>query len=212
MKVLADIALAVEKGDHETVATLTQQALDAGANAATVLDDGLLAGMQVVGERFREHLIFLPDVLLAARALYAGLDLIEPLLAGDGAANRGAVVLGTVRGDLHDIGKNLVAIMLRGAGYRVVDLGTDVPPERFVDAAVDEAAPVIGLSAMLTTTMGSMAEVVDEISKRGLSEKIRVVIGGAPVNADFAREIGAAAYAFDAANAVETVRTISAVS
>ena len=161
--------------------------------------------MQVVGQRFRAHEIFLPDVLLAARAMVAGVDLIRPRLEGRELPRRGTVVIGSVRGDLHDIGKNLVGIMLRGAGFEVVDLGNDVAPERFVDAAVASDAGVIGMSALLTTTMTVMKEVVDLLRARGLDGRIRTIVGGAPVSEAFAREIGADAHGYDAANAVERV-------
>jgi 5-methyltetrahydrofolate--homocysteine methyltransferase len=168
--------------------------------------------MNVVGEQFRQREIFLPDVLLAARAMYAGLDLLKPLLARDGVPSAGTVVIGSVKGDLHDIGKNLVGIMLRGAGFEVVDLGHDVPPERFVDTAASEGASVIGLSALLTTTMPGMRQVVDLLCARGLAGRVKVIVGGAPVSAEFARAIGADAYGYDAANAVEQVRKLVSAS
>jgi 5-methyltetrahydrofolate--homocysteine methyltransferase len=173
-----------------------------------ILDDGLIAGMTVVGDRFREHEIFLPDVLLAARAMYAGMELLKPLLIRDGVPAIGKVVIGTVRGDLHDIGKNLVGIMLKGAGLEVIDLGHDVPPQKMVDAAREHGATVIGMSALLTTTMPVMREVVDLLRVQGLAGRIRTVVGGAPVTAAFAREIGADAYGFDAANAVDVVKAL----
>ncbi len=209
MEILEEISSGLQRGEHERVAELVRRALDEGASAASVLDDGLLAGMDVVGRRFRDHEIFLPDVLLAARAMYAGLDLLKPLLTAEEVPHRGTVVLGTVRGDLHDIGKNLVAIMLEGAGFRVVDLGNDVPPERFVEAAERERAAVIGMSALLTTTMPVMREVLALLEERGLAGRVRTIVGGAPVSRAFAEEIGADAYGFDAANAVERVRQLA---
>ena len=167
-----------------------------------------MAGMNVVGEQFRKREIFLPDVLLAARAMYAGLDLLKPHLASEGVPSRGKIVLGTVKGDLHDIGKNLVGILLKGAGFEVIDLGHDVAPEAFVDAAVREGARLIGMSALLTTTMTRMRDVVALVEERGLRGKVRTIVGGAPVNADFAREIGADDYACDAADAVDRVRAL----
>jgi 5-methyltetrahydrofolate--homocysteine methyltransferase len=169
------------------------------------VNDGLIAGMNVVGERFRDHHIFLPDVLLAARAMNRAMDVLRPLLEKDGIPNRGRIVIGSVKDDLHDIGKNLVGILLRGAGFEVIDLGNDVPAETFVDRAVEEDAGVIGMSALLTTTMPVMRRVVELVRERGLEGRIRTLIGGAPVSGEFAREIGADAYAFDGANAVETV-------
>jgi 5-methyltetrahydrofolate--homocysteine methyltransferase len=208
MEILEQIATALQAGDVARVGALTTAALDAGLPAGDVLQRGLLAGMSVVGEQFRAREIFLPDVLLAARAMHAGLDLLKPLLAGQGVMFRGKVVIGTVKGDLHDIGKNLVAIMLRGAGFEVIDLGYDVSPETFVDAALREQAPLIGLSALLTTTMPRMRDVVELVRQRGLAGKLRTIVGGAPVNAEFAHEIGADGYACDAAQAVDRVTAL----
>jgi len=206
MTTLADIAAAVIEGNHQRAGALTTEAIDQGLPPKTVLDDGLIAGMNVVGERFREHEIFLPDVLLAAKAMYAGMDTIKPLLERDGIATGPKVVIGTVRGDLHDIGKNLVGIMLRGAGFDVIDLGNDVAPERMVETAKAEGARLIGMSALLTTTMPVMREVVALLKTEGLDGSIKTIIGGAPVTAAFARDIGADAHGFDAANAVELVK------
>jgi 5-methyltetrahydrofolate--homocysteine methyltransferase len=206
MDLLKQIAETLQQGDDEALAALAAQALAAGIPPASVLDQGLIAGMNVVGEQFRRREIFLPDVLLAARAMYAGLAVLKPHLSRDGVPTRGKVVLGSVRGDLHDIGKNLVAILLRGAGFEVIDLGHDVHAEAFVDAAVEAGAPVIGMSALLTTTMARMKDVVELLRQRGLTGRIRTIVGGAPVSADFARAIGADDYAFDAAHAVERVR------
>jgi len=209
MSVLSEIAVSLQRGDDDEVALLVRQALDEGLDAASILQDGLVAGMGVVGEQFREREIFLPDVLLAARAMYAGLALLKPLLAKEGVPTAGTVVIGSVRGDLHDIGKNLVGIMLAGAGFEVVDLGNDVAPERFVDAACQHAASVIGLSALLTTTMPVMKDVVELVRARGLQERIKVIVGGAPVSDAWARQIGADAYGYDAASAVERVRALA---
>lgn len=208
MELLKKISDSLMEGDAESVGALTAEALAAGADARAVLDGGLIAGMNVIGERFRKHEIFLPDVLLAAKAMYAGLEKLKPLLAKGGVSAQGKVVIGSVKGDLHDIGKNLVGIMLEGAGFEVVDLGTDVAPERFVDEAVSRGAGVIGMSALLTTTMPVMRDVTALLKGRGLLGKIRVVIGGAPVSDAYCREIGADAYCFDAANSVETVKKL----
>ncbi len=210
MDILKDIAAAVANGDDAEMPAKTKAALAAGVAAADVLDHGLLAGMAAVGEQFRLHEIFLPDVLLAARALYAGLEVIQPLLAAAGVPSRGKVVIGTVQGDLHDIGKNLVAIMLKGAGFEVIDLGNDVRPEAFVAAAEAEGAKAIGMSALLTTTMPGMGRVIALLREKGLQEKIKTVIGGAPVSEQYAREIGADAYSYDAANAVITLQRLLA--
>ena len=208
MEILAQIADGLQGGDDEQVRTLTQTALDRSIDASRILEDGLIAGMQVVGDRFRDHEIFLPDVLLAARAMNAGLDLLQPLLGESDTHSRGKVVIGTVKGDLHDIGKNLVGIMLSGAGFEVIDLGKDVAPEQFVEAARDSGAGVIGMSALLTTTMPAMKEVVRLLRSEGLSDSVRTIVGGAPVTEEYARDIGADAYGFDAANAVERVREL----
>jgi 5-methyltetrahydrofolate--homocysteine methyltransferase len=209
MSTLSDIAASLQRGEDDQVASLVRQALDDGQDAVAILHGGLIAGMGVVGEQFREREIFLPDVLLAARAMHAGLALLKPVLAKDGVPTSGTVVIGSVRGDLHDIGKNLVGIMLAGAGFEVVDLGSDVAPERFVDAACDHGASVIGLSALLTTTMPVMKDVVELVRARGLHDRIKVIVGGAAVSDAWARQIGADAYGYDAASAVERVRALA---
>lgn len=206
MTILTEIAEGLERGEDDRVGQLVREAIARQTPASEILNDGLLAGMARVGEQFRLREIFLPDVLLAARAMYAGLDLLKPLLARDDVPTAGRIVLGSVKGDLHDIGKNLVGIMLQGAGFEVIDLGHDVPAERFVDAAEARGASVIGLSSLLTTTMPVMKEVVEAVRARGLAGRVRVIVGGAPVSEAWAREIGADAYGYDAANAVERVR------
>jgi 5-methyltetrahydrofolate--homocysteine methyltransferase len=208
MDILKRIADALQQGDDQQVGRLAAEALGEGVAAGDVLQQGLVAGMAVVGEQFRLREVFLPDVLLAARAMYAGLDVLRPHLAIEGVPSRGKVVLGTVKGDLHDIGKNLVGIMLKGAGFEVIDLGHDVAPEAFVDAAEREGATLIGMSALLTTTMVRMRDVVALVRERGLAGRVRTIVGGAPVNADFAREIGADDYACDAAHAVDRVKAL----
>jgi 5-methyltetrahydrofolate--homocysteine methyltransferase len=208
MAVLTDLADAVIRGDHSGAGALTRGAIAQGLAPKAVLDEGLIAGMTVVGDRFRAHEIYLPDVLLAAKAMYAGLDELRPLLAREGIPTLGKVVIGSVKGDLHDIGKNLVGIMLKGAGFDVIDLGHDVAPERMVRAAAEQGATVIGMSALLTTTMPVMADVVALLRKEGLEGRVRTVVGGAPVSAAFAREIGADAYGFDAGNAVDVVKAL----
>ena len=205
MEMLTDIAQNLIAGNDEKVADLVGQAIEAEVPTVEILDHGLIAGMNVVGGRFRNHEMFLPEVLLSARAMTAGVALLKPLLIAEKVPSRGKVVLGSVEGDLHDIGKNLVGIMLEGAGFEVVDLGTDVPAERFIDAAIAENASIIGLSSLLTTTMALMKAVVDQVKERGLSEQVKVIVGGAPLSEEFARSIGAQGYAYDAANAVEKV-------
>jgi 5-methyltetrahydrofolate--homocysteine methyltransferase len=210
MELLAQIAEQLDKGQAPAVAELTARAIEEGVPAATILNDGLIAGMDVVGEKFRAHQIFLPHVLLAAKAMHAGMDLIKPLLIQQDVPRAGKAVLGTVRGDQHDIGKNLVGIMLEGAGFEVIDLGTDVAPEAFLAAAREHGALVIGMSALLTTTMPVMKEVIDLLEREGMKGKIGTVVGGAPVTEQYAREIGADAYAFDGLSAVDRVRGLLA--
>jgi len=206
--ILADISGNVLSGDDRNVAELTHKAIEQGLLPKRILDAGLIAGMDVVGKRFKAHDIFLPEVLMAAKAMYAGMNELRPLLQKEGIPSAGKVVLGTIQGDLHDIGKNLVGIMLKGAGLEVIDLGNDVPPERFVETAKDRHASVIGMSALLTTTMPAMADVVDCVKSQGLGHKIKTIVGGAPVSDEFAHRIGADAYGFDAASAVERVKNL----
>ena len=206
MEILQQIGEALQKGDHEKVAELTQQAIDAELSPTEILNDGLLPGMEVVGKKFGAHEIFLPELLISARAMNAGIDLLKPLFIKGEMPTQGKVVIGTVKGDLHDIGKNLVGIMLKGAGYEVVDVGCDVTADVFVDTAEAEGASVVGLSALLTTTMIGMKDVIELVKSRGLQDKIKVIVGGAPLSKAFADEIGADAYGYDAGNAVEIVK------
>ncbi len=209
MSILNEISQRLEEGDDAAVPRLVGEALAGGLAAKAVLDDGLIAGMNVVGGRFRDREIFLPDVLLAARAMNAGRDVRTPLLERAGVASRGRVVIGSVHGDLHDIGKNLVGIMLKGAGFEVIDLGHDVPAARFVAVARERDARVIGMSALLTTTMPVMKEVVDLLARENLRGRVRTIVGGAPVSAEYAAEIGADAYGYDCAQAVERVKELA---
>jgi 5-methyltetrahydrofolate--homocysteine methyltransferase len=210
MEILQRIARTLEAGEDGSVPGLVRQALEVGIAPKAILDNGLIAGMNVVGEKFRVHDIFLPDVLLAARAMYAGLDVLKPLLSSAGIASRGRVVIGSVQGDLHDIGKNLVGIMLRGAGFEIIDLGNDVAAARFVAEAKSRDARVIGMSALLTTTMPVMKEVVDLLRRENLQHRVKTIIGGAPVSQEYAGEIGADAYGYDCAQAVEKVKELAA--
>jgi 5-methyltetrahydrofolate--homocysteine methyltransferase len=209
--VLREIDENLQRGEHENVAELTRRAIKDGLSASDILNDGLLAGMAVVGRKFGAHEIFLPEVLLAARAMNVGVELLKPLLIADDVPSLGKVVIGTVKGDMHDIGKNLVGIMLKGAGFEVIDLGSDVPAERFVDTAAAEGAAVIGLSALLTTTMAGMRAVVELVRERGLDGDVRVIVGGAPLSKAFAADIGADGYGYDATSAVELVKQFSGV-
>lgn len=208
MESLKEIAESVRTGDDEKVTERVGQAIEEQIPALEILDKGLIAGMNVVGDQFRVREVFLPDMLLAARAMTAGLEFLRPLLLAEEVPSRGKVVIGSVHGDLHDIGKNLVGIMLKGAGFEVIDLGNDVPPERFVDTAVAEDATIIGMSALLTTSMSVMKDVVELLRERGLTNSVKVIVGGAPLAEQFALEIGADAYAYDATNAVDRVRAL----
>jgi 5-methyltetrahydrofolate--homocysteine methyltransferase len=211
MSILDQITISLEKGDSERVSELTQQAIGQDLSAKAILDNGLIAGMDIVGEKFKNREMFLPEVLLSAKAMYAGMDLLRPLFLKEGIQSSGKVVIGTVRGDVHDIGKNLVGIMLRGAGYEVIDLGKDVKPERFVEVAQKEKAVAIGMSALLTTTMPVMKEVIELLDNKGLKDSIKIIVGGAPVSQDYADHIGADAYGYDAANAVICVKRLVSV-
>ncbi len=208
MDLLLEISKKLMDGDDERVSQLTQQAIAQAISPQLILDTGFIAGMATVGERFKAHEIFLPEVLMAAKAMHAGMDQLRPLLINEGIPYIATVVFGTVQGDVHDIGKNLVSIMLKGAGFEIIDLGNDVAPERFVETATQRNASVIGMSALLTTTMPVMARVVDLVRQQRLAGRIKTIIGGAPVSADFAREIGADAYGFDAAHAVDRVKEL----
>jgi len=195
------------EGSMEKVKELTQKALNEGESPEKVLKGGLIPAMDRIGSRFRNNEIFIPEVLIAARAMHAGLGVLKPILAKSTTSTTTKVVIGTVKGDLHDIGKNLVGMMLEGAGFEVVDLGIDVPPEKFIQSAKENGAKIIGMSALLTTTMMQMKTTVEKIKAEGL--KVKTVIGGAPVTAEFAKQIGADGYAPDAASAVSTIKEIS---
>jgi 5-methyltetrahydrofolate--homocysteine methyltransferase len=198
-----DIQEALLKGKKEEVEKLVDRALSSKIPTARILNEGLIAGMERVGIMFKNNEVFIPEVLVAARAMNAGLVKLEPFLVRDKIQPKGSVVIGTVKGDLHDIGKNLVAMMLRGAGYRIIDLGIDVSAEKFVSAARENKADIVALSALLTTTMIQMKNIVETLHSQGL--KIPVIIGGAPVTREYADEIKAEGYAADAASAVEEV-------
>ncbi|MEE8478884.1 MAG: corrinoid protein [Candidatus Neomarinimicrobiota bacterium] len=205
---LTKMAEALQDGNDKVVYETTQKAIEEGIPAKTILDDGLIAGMNVISEKFRKHEIFLPHVLLAAKAMYAGMDLLKPLFIKDKIPLRGKIVIGTVQGDLHDIGKNLVGIMLKGAGFDVIDLGKDVSADNFVETAEKEDANVIGMSALLTTTQPIMKKVVEKLKEKGLNNKIMTIVGGAPLSSEYAELIGADAYSYDAANAVVSVNEL----
>ena len=193
---------AIVKGDRNEAKRLTQEALDAGEQPLTIVDEGLVPGMSIIGEKFKNNEVYVPEMLIAARAMKECMEILEPLLAAAGIEPEFTAIVGTVQGDLHDIGKNLVGMMLKGANYGVIDLGTNITPEKFVEAAKEHKPDVIGLSALLTTTMPSMKSTIDAIKAAGLAD-VKVMIGGAPITQKYADEIGADGYAADAASAVD---------
>ena len=207
---MQDISVSLIKGDNNRVDQLTKEALEAGFSANTILDDGLIAGMAIVGVKFRDNLIFVPEVLVAARAMKAGMAHVDPILSASGIEPVGTVIMGTVKGDLHDIGKNLCIMMLSGSGFTVIDLGVDTSPEEFIEAVEKNEAGILGMSALLTTTMPYMKVVVDELKARGIRDKYIIMVGGAPLNDEFAEHVGADAYCMDAGSAVETMKKLVA--
>lgn len=203
---LNTIAQALIDGKDKEVRELVHRALDEGHKPKEILDSGMISGMDVVGNRFKNFEIFLPEVLVSARAMKAGMEIIKPILLKSGEKMLGNFVIGTIKGDLHDIGKNIVAAMLEGAGFQIIDLGTDVPPEKYYNAVVDNNAEFLGLSALLTTTMVGMKNVVDLLIKNNIRDGVKVIIGGAPLTSEFAKKIGADGYASDAPSAVEVCK------
>ena len=208
---MEDIAYALVTGDQHTVDRLTQEALGDGYDANTVLDDGLISGMAIVGIKFRDNIIFVPEVLVAARAMKAGMAHIEPILSASGVEPIGTVIMGTVKGDLHDIGKNLCIMMLRGAGFVVEDLGVDTKPEEFIDAVLEHGAKVLGMSALLTTTMPNMGRTIQEFEDAGMRDEVKIMVGGAPVTQEFADDMGADGYGKDAIACVEMAKQLIGV-
>ena len=206
MSIVQEISEFLQKGRAKNVKALVQQALDEGVSAKEILDDGLLNGMMIIGSKFKKNEVFVPEVLVAARAMNAGMAILEPKLIEIGNEPVGKAVVATVKGDLHDIGKNLVVMMLKGAGFEVIDLGVDVDPATFVEKAEEVGADVIGMSALLTTTMPNMKDVVTLLNEKGLRDKYIVMIGGAPVNESYKEEIGADYYTPDAASAAEVAK------
>ncbi|MBI1846616.1 MAG: corrinoid protein [Candidatus Rokubacteria bacterium] len=204
------MARALIIGDKDTVAAKTREGLERALDPKALVFKGLIPGMDVVGEKFRRNEYYVPQVLLSARAMYAGLDLLKPLITAkaDPNDNLGVVVIGTAQGDLHDIGKNLVAMMLEGAGFTVHNLGRDVAPEKFVAAVEEHRANIVGISALMTTTMPGMKRTIDALAKAGLRERVKVMIGGAPVSQAFADEIGADGYARDSTLAVVRAKAL----
>lgn len=200
------IAEAIIRGDAAGTSVQVQQAIDAGVSPEDILNNGMILGMSVIGERFKKNEIYVPEVLIAARAMKAGMEVLKPLLVEKGVKPKAVYATGTVKGDLHDIGKNLVMMMMEGAGYRIMDLGVDVSPDKFVQA-VKDGADIIGLSALLTTTMPSMKKTIEALDAAGLRGSVKIMIGGAPVTIEYATQIGADGYAPDAASAVELADT-----
>ncbi len=203
MELLNEISALVQKGKAKDVKVLVQQAIDQGVPAEQILEEGMLSAMGIVGEKFQKNEIFVPEMLVAARAMNAGVELLKPLLISSDVKAKGRVCIGTVQGDLHDIGKNLVRMMLEGKGLEVVDLGTDVAPATFVEKAIEHDCQVICCSALLTTTMGVMRDVVKAAEEAGIRNKVKIMVGGAPVTDAFCKQIGADAYTPDAASAAD---------
>ncbi len=203
---MQDISVSLIKGENNKVDQLTQAALEAGFTANTILDGGLIAGMAIVGVKFRDNLIFVPEVLVAARAMKAGMTHIEPILSASGIEPVGTVIMGTVKGDLHDIGKNLCIMMLRGAGFTVIDLGVDTSPEEFIEAVEENEAGVVGMSALLTTTMPNMGRTIDAFEEVEMRELVKIMVGGAPLSQEFADDMGADGYGKDAISCVELAK------
>lgn len=203
MSILKEISENLQQGKAKNVKELVQKAIDEGYDAKTILEEGLLHGMGIIGEKFKNNEVYVPDVLIAARAMNAGSELLKPLLADIGVEATGKVVLGTVKGDLHDIGKNLVRMMMEGKGLEVIDLGIDVPVEKFIETAKETGAKIIAASALLTTTMGEMKNIVEATKAAGIRDEVTIMIGGAPVNENFCKSIGADIYTPDAASAAD---------
>ena len=207
---MQNIAAALIDGDNTTCDELTKLALDDGITALEIMDNGLIAGMSIVGIKFRENFIFVPEVLACARAMKAGMAYIEPILSASGVEPIGTAVMGTVKGDLHDIGKNLCIMMLRGAGFIVHDLGVDVSPDDFIEAIEEHSAPLLGMSALLTTTMPNMGLTIEAFIDEGMRDDLRIMVGGAPVTQEFADDMGADGYGKDAMACVELARSLMA--
>ena len=201
MSIVNEISEAMQKGKAKKVKELVPQALEQGISAKVILEEGLLSGMNIVGEKFKNNEVFVPEVLVAARAMNAGTEILKPYMVSAGVEPLGKACLGTVKGDLHDIGKNLVRMMLEGKGIEVIDLGVDVSPEQFVQTAIDNNCGIIACSALLTTTMPAMGEVVEQAKAAGIRDKVKIMVGGAPVTDKFCEAIGADAYTPDAATA-----------
>ncbi len=210
-EILKQIAEHVIKGKAPIVKELVQKAIDTQIPVKQILDEGLIAGMAVVGDKFKKNEFYVPEVLIAARAMNTGMTLLKPILKAQGVKAKASIAIGTVKGDLHDIGKNLVCMMFEGAGYQVIDLGVNVDDAKFLSAVKDQGAQIIGMSALLTTTMGNMKTTVDAIKAAGLRDKVKVIVGGAPLTQSFSDEIGADGYSPDAASAVDLANQLLGV-
>jgi len=210
--ILQEISTQLQKGKMKDVPVLVQKALDEGLSPTTILDEGLMAGMDIIGERFKNNDIFIPEVLIAARAMAAGTEVLRPLLVGDAKQDKGTVVIGTIKDDLHDIGKNLVRMMMESKGLTVVDLGNNVTPAKYIEAATEHKAQIIASSALLTTTMVHMKELVALLAASPLAGKVKIMIGGAPVNEKFRESIGADIYTSDASAAAEKALELCAAA
>jgi 5-methyltetrahydrofolate--homocysteine methyltransferase len=211
-ELIKEIYTCIIDGDHKAIGVKVQTAIDAGINPEVILDDGMVAAMSEVGRLFEEGEYFVPEMLVSARAMKAGMDALKPSLVKANIKPAGKIVSGTVKGDLHDIGKNLVCMMLEGAAFEIVDLGADVPPEKFVKAVQETGAEFVLMSALLTTTMSNMRSTIEALNKAGLRNKVKVLVGGAPVSPQFAKEIGADGYSADATKAVALVKSMAASS
>ena len=207
-KIWNDIKDALMKGDRESVVKLTKFAVDAGLPIKKILDEGLISAMEIIGKAFKCNEIFIPEVLISARAMHAGIAVLEPHFLKSGIKSCGKVAIGTMKGDLHDIGKNIVSMMLKGACFEIEDFGIDVPPVKFIEAVKNDKVDVIAMSSLLTTSMNSMKETIARLKESGLRDRVKVIVGGAPVTQDFADSIGADGYARDAASAVDKVREL----
>jgi len=208
MSSLNEISIFLQQGRAKNVKEAVQKALDEGMEAKDILNKGLLDGMNIIGEKFKKNQVYVPEVLIAAKAMYAGMDILKPILTETGVESAGKVVIGTVKGDLHDIGKNLVKMMMEGRGLEVIDLGIDVAPEEFIEAAKEHNAKIIACSALLTTTMTQMKKVVELTIEHGIRDQVTIMVGGAPVTDNFCKSIGADIYTPDAASAAEAAARV----
>lgn len=209
-KIIAEIQEGLMEGDAQLVKKKTEQALSHGIDAKNIVQNGLIPIMKIIGQKFRSGELFIPDVLMSSRAFHASLYVLRPYLVNTRLSSKGIILVGTVAGDLHDIGKNMVSMMLQGAGYTVIDLGIDVPTDNFIDAVIEHKPDILALSALLTTTMGELGDVVKKLREQGLRHQVKIIVGGGPVTPEFAMGIDADAYATDAYNAVEAVNRLMA--